>query len=95
MALVEDFAVFTDPTGFGEELLLGGVATLGIFESAYISPLGQFEGTQPAFAIPTASIGSTAHGTTLVRGAITYTVVEIQPDPHEYGPDWSLLILRR
>lgn len=77
----EDLVPFFDVDDFAIAATLGGVAVFGIFDAAYIEPLGNLvEGNSPVFTLPTASAAGATHGTTLVIGAATYKVRGIEPD---------------
>ena len=77
----EDLAPFFDVDDFAVAATLGGNAVTGIFDAAYIEPLGNLvEGASPVFSLPTASAAGAAHGTALVIGATTYKVQGIEPD---------------
>lgn len=84
MAFVEDLTPFFDLGGFAEAvtLTIGGTpATVNvIFDAAYYSPLGEFEGTRPTAWVPAADSAGIVQGDTLTRGTTTYTVVEVKPD---------------
>lgn len=64
---------------FGTAGTLGGVAVLGIFDAAYVDPLG-VESSGPIYTLPSADAASAFHGTTLAIGATTYKVRGIEPD---------------
>ena len=92
MAFVEDLAPFFSTSDFAVDATLGGTAVTGIFDAAYLEPLGSIvEGVGPVFMLSTADAASSAHGTTLVIGAATYKVRGIEPD----GTGVTLLRLER
>ena len=81
MAFVEDLAPFFSTGDFAIDATLGGTAVTGIFDAAYLEPLGNIvEGVGPVFTLPSADAASAAHGTTLVIGATTYKVRGIELD---------------
>jgi hypothetical protein len=80
MAFIEPIAGFFGTDGFAVTATLNSVAVTGIFDAAYYEPLGEVQGRQPMFMLPTASAPSAAHGQTLVIGTTTYKVRGVQPD---------------
>lgn len=80
MAFTEPIAGFFGTDGFAVSATLAGVAVTGIFDAAYYEPLGEVQGRQPMFMLPTASAPSAVHGQSLVIGATTYTVRGVEPD---------------
>jgi hypothetical protein len=86
MPFVEDFAPFL--RDFGTDAVLGGAQVRGIFDNAYEQAFDMVT-RMPRFELPTASAGAAAPGTTLVVGAATYRVRNVQPD----GTGWTVLLL--
>jgi hypothetical protein len=80
MAFTEDLAPFFSTDDFAVAATLNGVAVTGIFDASYYEPLGEVQGRQPMFMLPTASASSTAHGQSLVIGATTYKVRGVEQD---------------
>ena len=76
----EDLAPFFSVDDFSVTATLAGVTVTGIFDATYYEPLGEVQGRQPMFMLPTASAPTAAHGQTLVIGATTYKVRGVQPD---------------
>lgn len=75
---------------WGEDVTIAGQPARGIFWGAYVDALG-VSSTAPAFGawevdLPAYTVGTS----TLVRGGVTYTIVEWQPD----GTGWGLLRLK-
>jgi hypothetical protein len=89
MAFVEPIAAYFMTDGFAVTATLAGVTVTGIFDAQYYEPLGEVQGRQPMFMLPTASASSAAHGQSLVIGATTYTVRGVEPD----GTGVTVLIL--
>lgn len=58
---------------------VGGVAMNGIFDDAYIDPLG-IAGSQPSLLCKSADVSGAAQGAAVVVNAVSYTVGSIQPD---------------
>ncbi len=77
MALVENLAPFT--ADFGVAVTVAGVSKVGIFDDAYIDPLGM-AGSQPALLCASADVSTAAQGTAVVVNSVNYTVGSIQPD---------------
>jgi hypothetical protein len=80
MAFTEPLAGFFGTDDFAVSATLAGVSVNGIFDASYYEPLGEVEGRQPMFMLPTASASSAAHGQSLVIGATTYKVRGVEPD---------------
>lgn len=80
MAFTEDLAPFFSTADFAVSGTLAGLSVTGIFDAQYFDGLGEVEGRQPTFVLPTASASSAAHGQTLVIGAKTYKVRGVEPD---------------
>jgi hypothetical protein len=77
----ENLAPFFSVDEFAVDATLGGVAVRGIFDTAYLEPLGNLiESSGPVFTLPSVDAASAAHGTTLVVAATTYKVCGIEPD---------------
>lgn len=89
---LSDLDTFFNVSEFGIEAELAGVPVQGIFDNSY-SALGEldikFESRTPQFLMKEADAPNVDHGDSLVVGARTYQVVEIQPD----GTGLQLLIL--
>lgn len=89
MAFAEHLdAYFAD---FGVAATLAGNAVTVIFDNGYQPGLGEFEGNNPLATIKESSIAGVVHGASLVIGATSYTVREIQPD----GTGLAVLQLRK
>lgn len=58
---------------------VGGVSVAGIFDDAYLDPLG-IAGSQPSLLCASADVSTAAQGTAVVVNAVSYTVGSIQPD---------------
>lgn len=58
---------------------VGGSAVSGIFDDAYLDPLGM-SGSQPALLCADADVSTAVHGTAVVVNSVSYTVASIQPD---------------
>jgi hypothetical protein len=82
-AMLADFGVVATWSGVGQ--------VTGIFDAAYIDPLGQFEGSAPVFHAASADLEGIEQGDTLTVDDVVYTVVEVQPD----GTGMVLVRLRR
>lgn len=100
MAFQEDFSVFFNTDGFGEEFTytpkVGAAVTLvGIFDDAYFAAQGgevEVAGSQPRIQYETAKIADApVYGETVTARGVDYTIVEVQPD----GTGTSTLILER
>lgn len=90
MAFTEDLTPFFSTGDFAVDATLDGVSVVGIFDRAYLDPLGNaVEGTGPVFTLPTTSAADVAHGANLVIGSDTYKVRGVEPD----GTGVSLLRL--
>ena len=88
MAFVEDFSDFYNTDDFAVTVTYtpqgGSASTItGIFDDEYqLIDAGEVgvSGTSPVFECPTASVPDAATGDTLIINAVTYLVVEAQPD---------------
>lgn len=87
MPFAEALAPFFDPADFGIEaayLPLGStddpVPVNGIFDKAYVDPLGVVEGAAPVFTCAAASVPAVKHGDALTIDGTTYTVRGVEPD---------------
>ena len=80
MAFTENFAPFFSTSDFAVTGTLAGSPVTGIIDAQYIEALGDVEGRQPVFLLPTASAPSVAHGQVLVVGAKTYKVRGVESD---------------
>lgn len=80
MAFTEDLTPFFFTTDFAVTGMLAGSHVTGIIDTPYLEALGEVEGRQPVFFLPTASAPSVAHGQELVIGAKTYKVRGVEPD---------------
>lgn len=58
---------------------VGGVSVSGIFDDAYLDPLG-IAGSQPSLLCASADVSGAAQGSAVVVNAVSYTVGSIQPD---------------
>lgn len=79
MPMAEDFALFFDTEEHGTEVVLDGVAVVGIFERPYAEVAGMAT-TAPQFVCPAAEAAGVEEGSTLVDGATSYTVRDPKPD---------------
>ncbi len=78
MAFVEDFApMFAD---FGTAAVVGGVSLSGIFDNDYAIAMGFASGGTPVLLIFSAAAPSVAVGNAVTVGAVSYTVVAVEPD---------------
>jgi hypothetical protein len=91
MAFTEPIAGFFNTADFAVSATLAGASVNGIFDAGYFEPLGEVEGVQPRFTLPTSSASSAAHGQALVIGSTTYKVRGVQPD----GTGVTTLILEQ
>lgn len=81
----------------------GAAAVSGIFDSEYEPLAGVYVGSaKPAFLCKTADIPAAAKGGVLVVtsvlnnvSAVSYTVLEAQPNPADGGPGTTRLILKK
>jgi hypothetical protein len=64
---------------FGVDATLNGTAVRGIFDDAYMDPLGM-AGSQPALLCASADVSAAAQGTAVVVNSVNYTVGSTQPD---------------
>lgn len=64
---------------FGIAATVGGASVRGIFDDAYLDPLGM-SGSQPALVCASVDVSAAAQGTAVVVNTINYTVGSIQPD---------------
>lgn len=86
--VVEPIAAYLAP--FGQPAVLDGRAVSVIFDNAYAESLG-LATRQPQAQLPTADVGNSGQGSTLVIHATTYRVRSHEPD----GTGWSALSLER
>lgn len=85
----EDRAAFL--ADFGEDVTIGGQPARGIWYDAYVDALG-VASTGPALGAFSVDLPAlTVNTTTLVRGAVTYRIVDDQPD----GTGWTILRLQK
>ena len=89
MPFVEDFAPFVNTADFGSAATWNGATVNGIFDRAYIDPLGNVEGYGPVFQCPAADVPTVAHGDTLIVNSAVYVVRGVEPD----GTGWVVLRL--
>jgi hypothetical protein len=68
---------------FGEDVTIGGLPARGLWDDAYVDSLG-VQSTGPAFSGFEADLPPHAVGYALVRGGITYSIAERQPDGFGY-----------
>ncbi len=82
MPFAEALAPFFNPAEFGVAALYNGATTVnGIFDAAYLEPLGNdVEGYGPVFQCAAASVPSAAHGDTFLISSVTYKVRGVEPD---------------
>lgn len=93
MAFVEDYTAFFQTNEFASLATLDGQEVRGIFDNGYQAfevSSGAFA-TGPVFLMPTSELPANAVGLTLVLGAESWKVVEIEPD----GTGLTLLRLRK
>lgn len=77
----ESFGRFFDVTaGFAEYVTIGAGQVAVIFDEAFADPLGIVAGTRPTFLAASSDVSTLAVGASVTRGAVTYTVTELQPD---------------
>lgn len=80
MAFVENSSDFINDDTPGYVLAtVGGVPVGGLFDDAYLDPLGM-SGSQPALLCASADVSTAIHGTAVVVDLVNYTVASIQPD---------------
>ena len=96
MAFAEDFGAFFDNAqGFAVAALYNGTKAIDvIFDKAYFEDRPGFAGvesSQPMALAIEADVPDAAQGQTLVIGATTYTITEVQPD----GVGLVMLMLRK
>ena len=91
MAFEEPIAAFFGVDDFAVSAMLAGVSVTGIFDASYYEPMGEVEGRQPVFMLPTSEATYAAHGQYLVIGATRYKVRGVQPD----GTGVTTLILEQ
>lgn len=81
MPFAENFALFFKTADFASAATLAGAPVNGIFDAAYLEPLGNIvEGVGPAFTCAAADVPAVAQGQTLVVNATTYKVRGVEPD---------------
>lgn len=66
------------------------VTVNGIFDDAYSEAFADVEGDAPHFTCVASDVPNVAHGDTIKRGTVTYTVVNVRPD----GQGLTVLRLR-
>lgn len=64
---------------FGVAATVGGASVRGIFDDAYLDPLGM-SGSQPSLLCASADVSAAAQGTAVVVNTVSYTVGSIQAD---------------
>lgn len=79
MPMTEDFELFFDAEEHGTEVLLDGVAVVGIVQRPYLDVAGMAT-TAPLFVCPADEAAGVEEGSTLVYGATSYTVRDPKPD---------------
>ena len=93
MPFAEDLAPFFQSNEFASDATLGGVAVRGIFDNGYqafaVGP--DVFATGPVFLMPSSSVPPNVTQLTLVVGAESWGVVEVEPD----GTGVTLLRLRK
>jgi len=57
-----------------------GGSVVGIFDAAYVDPLGLFEGSGPMFTAAVIDLDGIAQEQTFTIDGTVYTVVEVRPD---------------
>jgi hypothetical protein len=91
MAFEEPMAAFFGVDDFAVTAMLAGVYVTGIFDANYYEPLGEVEGRQPVFMLPTSEAKYAAHGQYLAIGNTRYRVRGVHPD----GTGVTTLILEQ
>ena len=56
------------------------LASRGVFDSAYATSFGLTAGTSPALTVKAADVPAVAQDVTVVIGAASYTVTDVEPD---------------
>lgn len=80
MAFTEDLDDFINADTPGYVLAtIGGVSVGGLFDDAYLDPLGM-SGSQSSLLCASADVSTAVQGTAVVVNGINYTVGSIQPD---------------
>lgn len=89
MAFTEDLTAFFDTThGFAQSATLNGATSINvIFDAPALEAVGHVATGAPSCVARAADVGEANLGQTLVIGATTYTVREIQPE----DPDGALV----
>lgn len=81
MALAEDLAPFFSTAGFGSAATINGATVNGIFDRAYVEPIGNIVGeAAPVFQCAEADVAAVAPGDGLTIGSAAYTVRNVEPD---------------
>ena len=82
MAFTEDFSAFFNAAEFAQQVTLGGVQVLAIFDAAYaLAGVGVYgmAGTQPMLTLATASVPADPIGLAVLVGSNAYTVAAHEP----------------
>lgn len=93
----EDLSPFFDAVnGFAEAVTYQGTSQIDvIFDDAFVNvgvgQIGGVESRKPACLAIEADVPNVAHGHTILRGAVTYHVIGIEPD----GTGVTLLVLEK
>lgn len=72
---------------------VGGVSKDGIFDDAYLDPLG-IAGSQPALVCVSADVSTAAQGTAVVVNSVSYTVGSKADNPEDLGTGMTRLLLQ-
>lgn len=75
---------------FATEVTLDGLPLTGIFDAAYIDPLGVVSNS-PVMACASADVTLAGRGSVVIVNTVSYVVRDIQPD----GTGMTVLILER
>lgn len=79
MPFTEDLTAFFQPGDFATTVTWNGATVNGIFDAAYVEPLTS-ESIGPQLMCAQADVDGVAHGDTVLVDAVTYKVVNVQPD---------------
>lgn len=90
MAWVEDLSVFLKTDEFAEAVTYQGSSLDVIFENFY-RLVGDIESKVPSIIFEGSDVTNPVQGNVVVRGAITYQVVEVMPD----GTGFTRCLLER
>lgn len=97
MAFAEDLDVFVNPDDFGIAATwsVGPKSIYCLFDTAYVDPLGQFEGYGPVALVKSADVSGVAQGQTMTIAGTVYTIVEVRGYAAPGQPDILELRLRK